>query len=181
MLKQFHNLFYTIIELAIPTLAKISGQCLGGGFELALICNFMYADKSAKMGVPEIVLGVFPPPASILLPLKISPAIAEEMILTGKVISADDGKNIGLLNDVFDDKETLETGIDEWFSKNMMNKSASSLRYAVKASRANINKVMKEMLPSIEEMYVTKLMETNDANEGINSFLEKRKPDWKNS
>ena len=81
---------------------------------------------------------------------------------------------------VFDDKETLETNIDEWFSNNMMNKSASSLRYAVKASRANLNKVMKEMLPGIEEMYVTKLMETNDANEGINSFLEKRKPEWKN-
>ena len=62
-----------------------------------------------------------------------------------------------------------------------MNKSASSLRYAVRASRANINKVMKKMLPGIEEMYVTKLMGTNDANEGINSFLEKRKPEWKNS
>jgi len=180
MLKQFHNLFYTIIDLSIPTLAKISGQCLGGGFELALICNFMFADKSAKLGLPEIVLGVLPPPASILLPLKIGPAKAEELILTGKIISADDGKNIGLLNDVFDDKETLETNIDEWFSNNMMNKSASSLRYAVKASRANLNKVMKEMLPGIEEMYVTKLMETNDANEGINSFLEKRKPEWKN-
>ena len=180
MLKQFHNLFYTIIDLSIPTLAKISGQCLGGGFELALICNFMFADKSAKLGLPEIVLGVLPPPASTLLPLKIGPAKAEELILTGKIISADDGKNIGLLNDVFDDKETLETNIDEWFSNNMMNKSASSLRYAVKASRANLNKVMKEMLPGIEEMYVTKLMETNDANEGINSFLEKRKPEWKN-
>ena len=180
MLKQFHNLFYTIIDLSIPTLAKISGQCLGGGFELALICNFMFADKSAKLGLPEIVLGVLPPPASILLPLKIGQAKAEELILTGKIISADDGKNIGLLNDVFDDKETLETNIDEWFSNNMMNKSASSLRYAVKASRANLNKVMKEMLPGIEEMYVTKLMETNDANEGINSFLEKRKPEWKN-
>jgi cyclohexa-1,5-dienecarbonyl-CoA hydratase len=68
MLKEFHQLFYSITDLAIPTLAKISGQCLGGGLELALICNFLFADKSANLGQPEILLGVFPPPASVILP-----------------------------------------------------------------------------------------------------------------
>lgn len=66
MLQTFHKIFMTLVEMQVPTLAKISGQCLGGGMELALICNFLFADKSAKMGQPEIVLGVFPPPASII-------------------------------------------------------------------------------------------------------------------
>ena len=68
MLKNFHKLFFTLRDLAVPTLSKITGQCLGGGLELALMCNFLFADKTAKMGQPEIALGVFPPPASILLP-----------------------------------------------------------------------------------------------------------------
>ncbi|MFA6572290.1 MAG: enoyl-CoA hydratase-related protein, partial [Bacteroidota bacterium] len=72
MLISFHQLFYEIIELSIPTLAKISGQCLGGGMELALVCNFLFADKTAFMGQPEIMLGVFAPPASLMLPMKIA-------------------------------------------------------------------------------------------------------------
>ncbi|HEY4800535.1 MAG TPA: enoyl-CoA hydratase-related protein, partial [Bacteroidia bacterium] len=71
MLRSFHHLFYALRDLSIPTVAKISGQCLGGGLELALMCNQMFADKTAKLGQPEVVLGVFPPPASLLLPEKI--------------------------------------------------------------------------------------------------------------
>ena len=180
MLKSFHQIFYTISDLSIPTLAKISGQCLGGGLELALICNFMFADKSAKLGQPEILLGVFPPPASIILPLKIGNAKAEELLLTGKVISAERGKDIGLINDVFEDRANMEEEVDKWIGENILGKSASSLRYAVRASRVTFNHMMQKFLPILEEMYLKGLMETEDANEGINSFLEKRKPEWKN-
>ena len=180
MLKEFHQIFYSITDLAIPTLAKISGQCLGGGLELALICNFLFADKTAKLGQPEILLGVFPPPASVILPLKIGNAKAEELIITGKSISAEDGKAIGLINEVFENKEELEKGLDDWITNIILNKSASSLRHTVKASRVTFNHLLRKMLPAVEEMYVKELMETDDANEGINSFLEKRKPVWKN-
>lgn len=180
MLKEFHQLFYTIADLAIPTMAKISGQCLGGGLELALVCNFLFADQSAKLGQPEILLGVFPPPASLILPLKIGNAKAEELILTGKSISAEEGKAIGLINEVFENKDELEKGSDEWIANNILNKSASSLRHTVKASRTTFNHLLRKMLPAVEEMYLKELMETDDANEGINSFLEKRKPTWKN-
>ena len=180
MLKEFHQLFYDIADLAIPTLAKISGQCLGGGLELALVCNFLFADQSAKLGQPEILLGVFPPPASIILPLKIGNAKAEELLITGKTISAEEGKAIGLIIDVFEDKEMLGKGTDKWIEENILPKSASSLRYAVKASRTTFNHMLKKMLPELEEMYLNGLMNTDDANEGINSFLEKRKPTWKN-
>ena len=180
MLKTFHNIFYTIIDLSIPTLAKISGQCLGGGLELALICNFLFTDKTAMMGQPEIKLGVIPPPASVILPLKIGNAQAENLLMTGNSISGEKGKEIGLINEVFENKEEMEEEINKWINENIVPKSASSLRYSFKASRIVFNYLIKKMLPELEEMYVEKLMKTEDANEGINSFLEKRRPNWGN-
>lgn len=180
MLTIFHQLFYDIVQLSIPTLAKISGQCLGGGMELALMCNFLFADKTAMMGQPEIMLGVYAPPASILLPLKIGNTKAEELLLTGNSISAEKAKAIGLVNDVFEDKAAMDTALNEWIEKNICRKSASSLRFAVRTSRKVFNQILMSELPEIEEIYTKELMKTYDANEGINSFLEKRKPAWKN-
>ena len=180
MLTGFHNLFYKIIELGIPTLAKISGMCLGGGMELALVCNVLYADKSAVMGQPEIVLGVFPPPASIILPLKIGNAKAEELLITGRNISADEGEKLGVINEVFDQKETMNKAVDKWIKTHILPKSASSLRYAVKASRSTFNYIIQNKLPVLQNMYINHLMQTKDANEGITSFIEKRKPIWEN-
>jgi cyclohexa-1,5-dienecarbonyl-CoA hydratase len=180
MLKSFHQIFYSITDLSIPTLAKISGQCLGGGLELALVCNFLFADQTAKLGQPEIILGVFAPPASVILPLKIGNAKAEELLLLGKSITAEEGKILGLINEVFDNREVMETELDKLIVENILPKSASSLRYAVKASRVKFNHILKKMLPEVESLYLNELMETEDANEGINSFLEKRKPVWKN-
>lgn len=180
MLGSFHQLFYEIIELSIPTMAKISGQCLGGGMELALVCNFLFADKTAFMGQPEIMLGVFAPPASLMLPMKIGAAHAEELLITGIGIDAQRAKELGILNEVFTDKDEMESSIDTWISKNICKKSASSLKYAVKASRTHFNRIFMTKLPELEELYIKQLMETFDANEGINSFIEKRKPEWKN-
>jgi len=181
MLRNFHQLFYLLRDLAIPTMAKISGQCLGGGLELALMCNFMFADKTAKLGQPEIVLGVFPPPASILLPEKIGLARAEDLLLTGKIIGAEEAKNFGLVNELFEDKTQMEAGIENWIELYIVPRSASSLRFGVRASRAKFNHLLSNFLPQLENLYVRQLMETHDANEGINSFIEKRKPMWANN
>lgn len=181
MLRIFHQLFYSLRDLSIPALAKVSGQCLGGGFELALMCNFIFADKSAKFGQPETILGVFPPPASILLPEKIGYARAEELLITGKTMTADEAISIGLVNEIFDDKDSLNTGVNAWIEKNILPKSASSLRYSIKATRVKLNHLLSNFLPQLESLYVKELMETHDANEGIQSFLEKRKPVWKNN
>jgi len=180
MLTTFHQLFYKIIDLGIPTLAKISGQCLGGGLELALICNVLYADKTAMLGQPEITLGVFPPPASIILPLKIGHARAEELLITGRSISAEEGTKMGLINKIFEDKQEMEIGVEEWVNKYIIPKSASSLKFAVKAARKSFNQIVLSKLPELESEYLEKLMNTRDANEGIQSFIEKRKPVWKN-
>lgn len=181
MLKSFHSLFFSIRNLSIPCAAKISGQCLGGGLELALMCNFMFADKSAKLGQPEIALGVFPPPASIILPEKIGLAKAEDLLITGKIITADEALAIGLLNNVFTDRETLNGKVEEWVKAYILPRSASSLRYAVRAARIKFNHLLSNFLPQVETLYLDKLMETHDANEGINSFIEKRKPVWSNN
>ncbi|MBC8342898.1 MAG: enoyl-CoA hydratase/isomerase family protein [Bacteroidetes bacterium] len=180
MLKTFHKIFHTLIDLHIPTLAKISGQCLGGGFELPLMCNFIFADQTAKVGQPEILLGVFAPPASIILPLKIGNSKAEELLITGRIIGAEEAKKIGLINDVFEDRESMDNTIKEWIEKYILGKSASSLRHATEAARASFDHVMKRELDHFTELFLDKLMETHDANEGINSFMEKRPPVWKN-
>jgi cyclohexa-1,5-dienecarbonyl-CoA hydratase len=180
MLKSFHQLFYDILDMSIPTMAKISGQCLGGGMELALICNFLFADKSAYLGQPEIVLGVYAPPASIMLPMKIGAARAEDLLITGKVIKAEKALEIGLLNEVYEDKAEMNEKVDAWVKKYICDKSASSLRYAVRVARTNFKETMLTKLPELERIFVSELMETNDANEGIKSFMEKRKPEWKN-
>ena len=180
MLYHFHKLFYTLRDLSIPTLAKISGQCLGGGMELAIACNFLFAERTANLAQPEIILGVFPPPASIILPLKIGNAKAEELLITGRAINAEEGKTIGLINEVLDDKASLNTFVDSWIEKNILPKSASSLRYAVKAVRTTFNDTLSNKLSFLEQMYVQELMQTKDANEGITAFIEKRKSAWKN-
>ncbi len=181
MLNNFHSLFYNIVDMSIPTLAKISGQCLGGGLELALICNFMFADNTAKLGQPEIILGVFPPPASILLPLKIGAARAEELLITGNTIDASTAEESGLLNYVFEDKDNLNAETENWIQEHILPKSASSLRYSVRSGRIVLNRVFKKNLKKLEKIFIKELMETDDANEGINSFMEKRIPVWKNS
>jgi cyclohexa-1,5-dienecarbonyl-CoA hydratase len=180
MLEGFHRMFFSLINLHIPTLAKLSGQCLGGGFELPLACNFIFADKSTRIGQPEIILGVFAPPASVMLPLKVGNARAEELLITGKIITAEEAKSIGLVNEVFEDKNALATATDEWILKNILGKSASALRFTTKAARASFDFFMLKLLPEFTDLYVNEMMETHDANEGINAFIEKRKPVWRN-
>ncbi|MCC6383932.1 MAG: enoyl-CoA hydratase/isomerase family protein [Bacteroidia bacterium] len=181
MLHGFHQLFYLLRDLAIPTLAIVSGQCLGGGMELTIMCNFIFADSSARFGQPEIVLGVFPPPASVILQEKIGLARAENLLITGKTIPASEAADFGLVNELFDDKTALNSGVEHFIQTQILPKSATSLRFAVKASRMKFNHVLSSFLPQLESLYVKQLMQTHDANEGINSFLEKRKPEWNNA
>jgi cyclohexa-1,5-dienecarbonyl-CoA hydratase len=148
--------------------------------ELSLICNLIFADKSAKFGQPEINLGVFAPPASIILPEKIGLSRAEQLLLTGEIIGADDAFRLGIANKIFENKEELDKGTEEYIATQFLTKSALSLRYAVKASRVKFSHVLRNFLPSLENLYLIDLMESKDANEGIHSFLEKRKPVWTN-
>ena len=179
MLAQFHRLFYTLADLNVPTAAMLFGQCLGVGLELALMANFIFTDRTARLGQPEINLAVFAPLASLLLPLKIGQARADDLLLTGTSLTAEDGGRWGLGNAVYPDRATLEAGVETWVEKNILPKSATALRQAVKAARWTFNQLLKSELPKIERQYLDELMATADANEGIAAFIEKRKPVWR--
>jgi len=178
MLDQFHRLFFTLADLAIPTAALVSGQCLGGGLELALACNFMFADETARLGQPEINLGVFAPPASVILPLKVGQTRADNLLLTGRSLKPDEAADWGMLTALYAGREEMLKGVDLWCEKHILPKSAGSLRFAVKAGRWHFNRQLKKKLSQLQEFYIHELMETHDANEGIEAFLQKRDPRW---
>ena len=166
--------------LAVPTMAVVRGQCLGGGMELALFCNFIVADHTAMFGQPEIVLGVFPPPASVMLPRKVGQAYADDLCLTGRSIDAVEAHRIGLVNLLVDEGQDAWEFATAWIDKHIIPKSAECLRIANQAVRNDFFRRIGEDFPRMEGLYLADLMETHDANEGINAFLEKRKPEWKN-
>jgi cyclohexa-1,5-dienecarbonyl-CoA hydratase len=180
MLRQFHGLFRALIDLAVPTAAVVSGQCLGGGLELALMCNFLFLDRSARLAQPEINLGVFAPPASLILPLKIGQQKSDEFLLTGRTFTAEEAAAMGLATALYDTRNAMWLGVDEWLGKNILPKSAVALRFAVQAARHAFNETLVRQLGNLESLYLDHLMSTRDANEGIASFLERRKPVWTN-
>lgn len=181
MLKAFHGVFHKMVAMAVPTMAVVQGQCLGGGMELALFCNFIVADATAMFGQPEIVLGVFPPPASVMLARKVGQAHADDLVLTGRSISADEGYRIGLVNLLASGDQDAWTAASLWIQKHLLPKSASSLRIANRAVRLDFFRRVTEDLARMEALYLKDLMESHDANEGINAFLAKRAPEWKNN
>lgn len=180
MLPKFHTLIDKILSCPVPIMARVRGNCLGGGFEVVMACHFIFTDKSASFAVPEIKLGVFPPPASALLPLMIGESIACEITITGTSKSGEELKSYGLVNEVFDDADALEEGIAKFINKRISPLSASSLRNAAKAVRTGIVEQYRKDIKTIEKLYLQELMKTHDAVEGISSFMEKRKPVWKN-
>lgn len=180
MLPYFHSFIGSIIKCPVPTLAKVSGLCLGGAFEFVLGCTFICADESARFGVPEIVLGVFPPPACVLLPARAGDAAAAQMILTGDQVEAAALHDCGLLT-LLVEKGKLDGAVDEFFTKRLQTKSASSLRLAHRAGRLFLAGTYDRHIGEIEAIYLDELVATADANEGIRAFLEKRPPQWKDA
>jgi cyclohexa-1,5-dienecarbonyl-CoA hydratase len=177
MLATFHDLFRTLIAVNRPCLALVRGQCLGGGFELAMFCHWIFASDEAKFGQPEINLAVFPPVASLILPHLIGQSAADDLVLSGRLITALEAKSLGLIYSVSADPQAA---LDEFLAKYILPKSAMALQFAAKASRYEMHQVFLKNIEALEKMYVQKLMETEDANEGIKAFMEKRKPVWKN-
>lgn len=178
-LTAFHGLFRDLADFSFPTAVLVSGQCLGGGMELALMGNFVFLDRSARLGQPEINLGVFAPPASLILPLKVGQARADEILLTGRTLAPREAQEMGLVTEIFKDRSALEIGVEEWVQKNILPKSASSLKYALRAVRHEFNRVLRKQLDDLKTLYCDELMQSHDAQEGIQAFLEKRSPDWK--
>ncbi len=178
MIEVFHGMFRLLDGFDIPTVASAYGSCLGGGCELAVFCDMVIAADDLKIGQPEIQVGVFPPIAAQIFPRVIGRKAAIELILSGKVIGADEAVRLGLLNKVVPrDALEAETGA---FVKPFLKLSAEVLRKTKKAIFAGLRDDLEPSLVAIEKIYLDELMKTEDAQEGLKAFLEKRKPEWKN-
>lgn len=175
MLPRFHGLFHAMLASRVVCLAAVRGQCLGGGLELAMFCHRVFASPDAKFGQPEIVLGVLAPVASLLLAERVGRASAEDLCLSGRTISSEEALNVGLV-DVMDDAP--DDAARAYARQYLLRHSASSLRFAVLATRLDLKKRLDNELPEIERLYLEELMETADAKEGIQAFVDKRAPQW---
>ena len=177
MLDSFHAIFRTLEQLSRPTIAVIDGAALGGGCELVAVCDIVIASERARFGQPEIKLGLFPPVAAVLLPQVIGGKRARELILTGELIEAAEAMRMGLVNYVLPSNH-LEQKTLELLSK-LRDLSASALEHAKRAMDIGRGRSLDAVLFEVENMYLHELMKTHDATEGINAFIEKRKPVWR--
>jgi cyclohexa-1,5-dienecarbonyl-CoA hydratase len=176
-LPEMHALVFELLEAPAPTAALVRGRCFGGGFELALACDFILAEEGATFALPETALGVFPPAASALLPHRLAGALAGEMILTGEPIDAAVLHARGLVAQIAGRGE-LNGVVEEWFTTRFAPKSAAALRHAAAAARMGLLAHVRDLLPRLERLYLDDLMRTHDAVEGIAAFLAKRAPSW---
>ena len=177
VLPQAHALIARLLDAPVPTAALVRGRCLGGGFEIALACDFVFAESSATFGLPEIALGVFPPAACALLPARIGLARAMPAILSGAPSPAADWKAAGLVALVAEDG-TLDEAVTRWYDANLARHSAEALRQTAVAARLGLRAHVQARLPELERLYLDVLMKTEDAREGIAAFLGKRLPTW---
>ncbi len=169
-----------LLDAPAPTAAIVRGRCLGGGFELALACDLIFAAPTASLGVPEIALGVFPPAAAALLPIRVGASRAASAVLTGVASTATAWAAAGLI-ELVAPAEQLNDAVDRWFDTNLSTRSAAALCYAALASRAAARRQVDTVLRDLERLYLDTLMRTQDAVEGIEAFLAKREPVWSHS
>lgn len=178
LLPAFHGLFRDLEALGVPTAALVRGQCLGGAFELALWCGVIFCEPSARFGLPEVKLGVFPPLAAIALPWRVPGARATQVILSGDTYDAQGAEAWG-----FVDRCTSDAGkaLLEWFDERLAGKSAVAVRMAWRASRWLLSRTLAIDLPELERLYLEELMAHRDPVEGLTAFLERRQPVWKDA
>jgi len=178
MIEKFHGMFRLLHSLALPTLALVDGMALGGGCELATFCDMIIASDRATFGHPEIKVGVFPPVAAVVFPQLIGRNRALELLLTGDVVDAAEAKAMGLINRVFPAQDFRQKA-DEFIGK-LTSLSGPVLKLTKRAVDRSLYTNVSEGITCVEELYLGELMQTEDAREGLNAYMEKRKPIWKN-
>ena len=177
MLGALHALVKRMLVYPVPVLVAVRGQCLGGGLEVAMAGHLIWSAPDAYLGQPEMMLGVFAPAASVLMPERMGQALAQDLLTSGRTMTGDEALLAGLVDHLSDDPAASALAYAEKYLKP---KSASSLRFAVKAARAPyLARVLPE-LDKVEALYLKELMSTRDAVEGLNAFLAKRPAKWEN-
>ena len=169
-----HNILFNKIEnLSKPVIAAVNGFALGGGLELAMSCHIRYASENAKLGLPEVTLGLIPGYGGTQrIPKLVGKGIANEMIFSAKMISAQKGKEIGLINEVYSIEELLNKTKE--LAKTIAHNSPMAISKAIQAT--NLSDTNKGFETEIQ--YFGELFELEDKKEGVSAVLEKRKPQF---
>jgi len=175
MLEAIGGVVRDLVGFPYPTVAAVQGRCLGGGLELALACGIVLAEDDAVLACPEIRLGVFPPAATALL----TGRLAEEVLLTGRDLSADEAHRLGIVNAVCS-AGSLDQAVTAFVNEHFIPRSAASLRVATRALREPQREALLARLDAAEQLYLEELVPLHDGVEGIQAFLDKREPEWKN-
>lgn len=176
MLTAFHDVIRAIVSSRKITIAMVHGKCLGGGAELALVCDMVYTARDASWGFPEIKLGCYPPVATVALATVVGQKKASELILTGRQFSGNEAVAVGLANRSARTEELaalVEDLLDE-----LRAQSPAALAHAKKAIYAWDAIHFDKGLARAKKIYLEELISTEDAREGIIAFLEKRPPLW---
>jgi cyclohexa-1,5-dienecarbonyl-CoA hydratase len=177
MFQKFHGLILALTRLPKITIAEVHGACLGGGAELAMVCDMCFTAPGAKWGFPEITLGCYPPVACTALAALVGEKRAADLIFTGRTFSGTDAAEWGLANSAHSQdeiKEAIQERLDH-----LAKLSPAALAHAKKAFYAWDSIHLDKGLARAEKIYIEELMQTEDAKEGIQAWLEKRKPEWK--
>lgn len=176
MLDLVHGVIRKLMGLRQPTIAVVNGVCLGGGCELASSCDLVLASEESVFATPEITVGCFPPVALARFSSQIGYHRAAEVILTGRRLSARQAESIGLVNRVAP-RDGLGEAL-EGLRGELLDKSRAVLRITLKGLREIGLKELSAALARSEEIYLKELLETEDVEEGVRAFAEKRKPKW---
>jgi cyclohexa-1,5-dienecarbonyl-CoA hydratase len=176
MLTSFHAVIRAIVASRKVTIAAVLGACLGGGAELAAVCDLVYTARDASWGFPEIKLGCYPPVAAVVLATLIGQKRASELILTGRQFSGDEAAAMGLATRSVAAEE-LESVVEQTLAE-LRQLSAVALAYTKKAIYAWDAIHFDKGLARAEKIYLDELASTADAREGIIAFLDKRPPKW---
>jgi len=177
MLSAFHGVFRQLAQADCVKIAAVHGYCLGGGMELATFCDFVLATESAQFGQLEIKLGCFPPVSLVTLPRLIGMQAALHLILTGRQVGAAEAHRLGLVTRVVPD-DGLNSAVE-----NLLEELGALSPSVLKLTRRTFGQLHSsdflKQLEEAERVYLSELMKTHDAQEGIRAFLEKRPPVWK--
>jgi cyclohexa-1,5-dienecarbonyl-CoA hydratase len=176
MLRSFHAVIRAIVTSRKVTIAVVRGACLGGGAELAAVCDMVYTARDATWGFPEIKLGCYPPVAAVILATLIGQKRAAELILTGRQFSGDEAAAMGLATRSIATEE-LQSDVERPLAE-LRALSPVALAHAKKAIYAWDAIHFDKGLARAEKIYLEELVSTEDAREGIIAFLEKRPPKW---
>jgi cyclohexa-1,5-dienecarbonyl-CoA hydratase len=176
MLETVHGVIRALLSLPQITIAAVRGACLGGGCELATSCDFIVATEDSFFATPEITVGCYPPVALARFPTQLGYRRAAEMILTGRKFAAQEALAMGLITRVVA-ADQLDQELDA-LAADLKGKSRAVLRIALKGLREISFKNFPQALQRSEEIYLNELLGTEDVEEGVKAFLEKRSPQW---